>query len=72
MNKIKIIGRLVLMVLSIIFISFIIQTNSGTFFHVCAAGAVIFWSVVGIWREFTGGKTLYLTRKNGKFSIEGR
>ncbi len=72
MNKIKIIGRLVLIALSIMFISFVIETNSGTFFHVSAAGAIIFWSLIGIWRDITGGKKAYLVWKDGRPKLDMR
>ncbi|MBW3001912.1 hypothetical protein KY338_01985 [Candidatus Woesearchaeota archaeon] len=70
MNKTKIIVEIICIILSVFFISFAIENNIGGLFGVSVAGAIIFWSVVRIWKEITDGKKLYLTRKNRKFQIQ--
>lgn len=72
MNKSKIVVEIACIIISIFFIAFAIENNVGGLFGISVAGAVIFWSVVGIWKDFTGGRKLYLARKSGKFRIEGR
>lgn len=72
MNKTKVIVEVICIILSVFFISFAVENNVGGLFGVSIAGAIIFWSVVRIWKEITGGKKLYLIRKDNKFRIKRR
>ena len=72
MNKGKIIWKLVWIVLAVFLIAFMINKNVGGMLGVSVGGAVIFWSFVGIWREITGGKKIYVVWKDGRPRIEKR
>ncbi|MCK4588879.1 MAG: hypothetical protein KAT77_00415 [Nanoarchaeota archaeon] len=72
MNKGKIIGKLVWVVLAGFLIAFMINKNVGGMLGVSAGGAIIFWSFVGIWREITDGKKIFVVWKDGGPRIEKR